>query len=139
MRKTTLFALLAVSLMAAEPSQQMIDAVKSSDVKALNTLIKAKEDANSAIVGNKTLLMLCAWEGKSDAANLLLNKGANINATDSEGKTALMLAVWKEHISVVKLLIKHGADKTIKNKDGLTAADIAELSGNGEIIDFLKN
>lgn len=34
--------------------------------------------------------------------------------------------------------IKKGADKSAKNNERLSAADVAKLTGNGDIIDFLR-
>lgn len=130
---------LAVSVFGAEPSQEMVKAVKNGDIKSISSLIKTKEDANSALSNGKSILMLSIWEQKDNIVKMLIDKGADINAKDESGKTPLMLAVWKENLAIVKLLIKNGADKTAKNKENLTAADIAELTGNGEIIDYFKS
>lgn len=137
--KRALPIIFAVSLFGAEPSQDMIKAVKSGDIKSISSLIKTKEDANSALSNGKSILMLSIWEQKDNIVKMLIDKGADINAKDESGKTPLMLAVWKENLAIVKLLIKNGADKTAKNKENLTAADIAELTGNGEIIDYFKS
>ncbi len=130
--------LFAVSLFGVEPSNELVNAVKQGDVKSLKELVKTKETANAALPNGKSVLMLSIWEGKTDITALLLERGANINAVDNGGKTALMLAVWKENLPLVKFLIQKGADVNAKNSDGLTAADVAELSGNGDMIDYFK-
>lgn len=138
MRKATLFAIFAASLFGAEPSAETIETIKKGDAAKLKTLITGKDGANASIIGNKTILMLSVWEQKLEIASFLIEKGADVNAKDASGKTPLMLAVWKENLPLVKLLVSKGADKSAKNSEGLSAADIAELTGNGEIIDFLN-
>ena len=138
MRSTLFIFLFAASLIAAAPSEEMVDAIKKGNAAALEILVKDRDDANSKIENGKTILMLATWEQKADIVSFLLAKGADINARDASGKTALMLAIWKENLAIVKILIKNGADKSVKNNEGLNASDIAELSGNGEIIDFLN-
>jgi ankyrin repeat protein len=137
--RVALLILLAVAyLAAATPSDEVVNAVKKGDTIALKTLIKNADGANAKLDNGKTILMLAVWEQKIDVISLLISKGADINAKDVGGKTDLMLAVWKENLEIVKLLLKNGADKSAKNSDGLNASDVAELSGNGEIIDFLN-
>jgi ankyrin repeat protein len=135
-------AFLAVILLcfvggAHEISEQTIIAIKSGDLKYFeNKNVKAL--AESSNKNGKTALMLAVWEQKPQIIELFLKNGANPNLMDSEGKTGLMLAVWKEDLPSVKLLIANGADKNIKNKEGLRAVDLASITGNGEIIDYLE-
>jgi hypothetical protein len=137
-RKIALLAAFAASLFGAEPSYEVIETIKKGDAAKLKTLISDSDNANASIAGNKTILMLSVWEQKLEIASILIEKGADVNAKDASGKTPLMLAVWKENLPLVKLLISKGADKSAKNNEGLSAADVAELTGNGDIIDFLR-
>jgi len=130
---------LAASLMAAPPSQEVVEAIKKGDVSAINTLITSKEEANAALPNGKSILMLAVWEGKADAIKELIKKGADINAMDDEGKNAIMLAVWRENIELTKALIALGADTNAKNREGLGIAEVAELTGNGEVIDYVTS
>lgn len=138
MKKLLILFLFTVSLFAIEPTNEMVNAVKNGDIATLKPLINSKEAANASLPNGKTILMLSVWEGKSDIVKCLIEKGADINAKDSSGKTPLMLAIWRENLEMAKFLISNGSDKYAKNGDGLGLADIAELTGNGEIIDYIN-
>ena len=138
MKKTLiLFSLLLSALCAEEISESTINAVKNGDINTIKNSKNIKALAESSNKNGKSALMLAIWEGKNEIVDLFIKSGANINQADTDGKTPLMLAVWKENLQLVKLLIKNGADVEAKNRDGIGAKDMAELSGNGEIIDFL--
>ncbi len=139
MRLAFVLPFLTAALFAIEPSGEMVNAVKTGDIKAVDMLVKSKEEANAALPNGKNILMLSIWENKKDVTMLLISKGADINMADTSGKTPLMLAVWRENLDIAKLLISKGADYKAKNKDGLGLSDIAELTGNGEIIDYINS
>lgn len=139
MKKLLSLLLFSVSLFALEPTSQTIDAVKRGDLKAVASLVKTKEEANAALANGKNLLMLSVWEGKKEIVLYLVSKGADVNKADNSGKTPLMLAVWRENLDITKLLVSKGADKGIKNKEGLGAAEIAELTGDGDLIDYINS
>jgi ankyrin repeat protein len=139
MRRAASALFLAASLMAIEPSSKMVEAVKKGDISTLKTVVNSKEEANAALANGKTILMLCVWDGKMEIVKYLLEQGANINAKDASGKTPLMLAVWRENLEIAKLLVEKGADKNAKNSEGLGLSEIAQLTGNGEIIDYINS
>lgn len=139
MRKLFALSVLSAALFGVEPTPEMVEAVKKGDVKALATMVKTKDEANAALPNGKNLLMLAVWEGKKDVALYLIGKGADVNAVDSSGKTPLMLAVWRENLELAKLLISKGANHKIKNQEGLSAADMAELTGDGDLIDYINS
>ncbi len=138
MRKLLTLFLLLAPLFAIEPTNEMVKAIKNGDINTLKTLINSKDEANAALPNGKTILMLSVWEGKLDVARYLIEKGADVNSRDSSGKTPLMLAIWRENLEMAKLLLSKGSDKLARTNDGLGIADIAELTGNGEIIDYIN-
>ena len=130
------------SLIYAEPANELtpsiIEAIKNNDIRNIQKYPSIKEIADSCNQNGKSALMLAVWEGREDIVRLFVQNRANLNIADKDGRTALMLAIWRENLTIVKLLVQSGADISIKNKEGLVADDIAELTGNGEIIDFLS-
>lgn len=139
MKKACLITLSALSLYAATPSEDAVEGIKKGDLALFQKAVTDIDGANSSLQNGKTILMYAVWEGREDVVKYLISKGADVNAKDKEGKTALMLAIWRERLNLVKLLIQNKADTGIKNVEGLAAKDIAELTGNGEIIDFLAS
>ena len=138
MKKTLLAVVLAAStVFAALPSKDVVDAVKKGDLTLFKKSVTGTQWANGSLENGKSILMYAVWEGREDIVKYLIDLGADVNAKDKEGKTALMLAVWRERLNIVKLLVANKADKKAKNNEGLEAADIAEIAGNGEIIDYL--
>ncbi len=133
-----LFLLLLDALKADEISASTIKAIQSGDANTIKSSKDIKAVANSINQNGKSALMLAIWEGKNEIVELFVKSGASINQSDNNGKTPLMLAVWRENLQLVKFLVKSGADINAKNKEGLSAKEIAELTGNGDIIDFLK-
>jgi ankyrin repeat protein len=80
--------------------------------------------------------------GHTDAARLLLDKGANVNAIpggfDYSG-TGLHYAALNGHPHMVDFLIECGADPSIKDKKvGLTAAGWADYAGHQALGDHLR-
>ena len=56
-----------------------------------------------------TPLHFVAWNGKTEVARLLLDRGVKVNPTDRDGETPLWKAAKCGHIEVAKLLIDEGA------------------------------
>lgn len=138
MRKIIFLTVLALYAFGVEPTEQMVRAIKDGNLSALKSIVSTKEEANAALPNGKNILMLAVWEGKVEIVKYLLEKGAEINSADSDKKTPLMLAVWRENLELVKFLIEKGADKATKNREGMGLAEIAELTGNGDIVDYVQ-
>jgi len=74
-------------------------------------------------------LMLAAYSGSLEAAELLLGAGADANTADNSGNSALMGAAFKGDVFIIDLLIHYGADVAQRNHVGMTAIDFAVLFG----------
>jgi ankyrin repeat protein len=64
--------------------------------------------------------MLCALEGKTEIARLLLENGAKVNQTNRARVTALFPACMNGHLEMVKLLVSYGANVNQVDVDGRT-------------------
>ena len=49
-----------------------------------------------------------------------------------------MIAAITGHADIVKLFLARGADVNVKAANGTTALSVAQLSGNAEIVQLLK-
>lgn len=87
----------------------------------------------------KTPLHLAATVGHTRVAELLIKRKASLNAkTKDEGKTPLHLAAEGGHRDTVALLLSHKADAEAKDVYDQTPRDLAETTGNKEILKLIE-
>jgi len=101
-------------------------AISNKDLGMVKLLITKGADVNA---GPHPALHSAAQRGRSDIAELLIQKGASVNAKDKRGYPPLYYAISNKHLDTAKLLIAHGADVNTKDKQGLTALHSAALGG----------
>jgi ankyrin repeat protein len=123
-------------LVTADPSLAIFAASIQGDTEELTSLLTA----NRSLVGllssdGWTPLHLAAFFGKTDAARLLLNKGALVNArsTNPMENMPLHAAAAGRHAEVVKLLIEHGAPVNARQHGGWTPLHSAAQNGDLEV------
>ena len=110
--------------MAAAPSVDIWTAAATGNLDAIKQHVAAGTDLNAKEPsGGSTPLMIAALVGQTEAAKLLIEKGANINARSNDGGTALHAAAFFCRTRTVKLLLSKGADVNVKNVRGETALD----------------
>ena len=73
----------------------------------------------------RTALHVAAYEGKLEAARVLLELGASVHVADHRGRTALHLAAFADRRLLVKLLRAHGALGNVKDGLGRTPLRLA--------------
>jgi ankyrin repeat protein len=102
----------AVTRVGAIPP--LLLACANGDPAALELLLKAGAEPNSANANGTTALMMAAASGNSEAVKLLLDEGADANLREvAHGQTALMFAASLNRVAVVKLLLARGADANV--------------------------
>lgn len=71
---------------------------------------------------------------------LLKRDNIDVNTTDYHGNTALHQAIaHKCTFDIIQKIIARDADLSLKNGSGLTPLQLAEKTGNQEIIDYLTH
>lgn len=109
---------------AAAPTIDIWTAAATGNIEAIKQHVAAGTDLNAKEPsGGSTPLMIAALVGQTEAAKLLIEKGANINAGNNEGSTALLIAAFFCHTETVKLLLNKGADVNAKNIRSETPLD----------------
>ena len=103
-------------------------AAKSNDIPVLMRLTR-NEDINAKDGRGYSPLMLAAYSGSLEAAQLLLQVGADPNTADFAGNSALMGAAFKGNVFMVELLLAKGANPVLRNNAGMTALDFAVMFG----------
>ena len=117
--------------------------------ETFNELVGKKFD-NDKIIGclkkydNVTIdtLLDAIKNDKVRVAAYLLNKKPDIiNDANNDGLVALSLAVKRGNLDIVKLLVNKGAKVNLEATDekGKTLLEVADESGNQDVIDFLEN
>lgn len=67
----------------------------------------------------------------------LINAGIDLDLQDYEGNTALIWAIRWRNLDALRLLLSSGANPRLKNDAGQTALQIADKSGDMEIVQIL--
>lgn len=146
------FCLLALCLQVAAASSDtdLLTAVKSGNVNAMQRSLAAGANPNQADDKGTLPLMWAAYQGNLAIVNALLNAGANINVACANlnllpeepikyRDTPLGLAVSNGHLQVVQTLIAKGANLNSENNLRRPALLLAVQSGNITIVQTLLN
>ena len=114
---------------------QLFEIIENDDLESkikeakVDMLIRLGVDVNSKNMydAERTPLMLVAWSGDKNLAELLIKNGALLDEKDKRfGDTALMLASKRGNKELVELLISHGADVEIYNNKMQNVLDCAK-------------
>jgi ankyrin repeat protein len=84
-------------------------------------------------------LLLAAYRGYKDIAEILIASGASVHVVDESGETPLHKASVQGHQNVVELLIANGAQIDAKASDGCTPLYLAACSQHKDIAQLLLN
>jgi ankyrin repeat protein len=133
---STLIALFAANAFAAAP---IIDAAKSNNLAAVQSLIKQKADVNVAETDGTTALQWAARADNVDMARALLKAGADPKKPNRYGITALQLAAVNGSTPMVRLLIEAGADVNAVLPEGETILMTAARTGRADTLEVLLN
>ncbi len=99
------------ALLAPLTDMTLTEASAMNDAGAVRRLLEGGVPVNLAHVrSGETALMAAAQADATDAATVLLERGAEVGRTDREGKNALHLAVEEGNVAAVNLLLDHKAD-----------------------------
>ncbi|MDR2831875.1 MAG: ankyrin repeat domain-containing protein [Rickettsiales bacterium] len=114
---------------------RLIQAIENDDsdqvLQCLNNDVNVNKDNRSL-----TPLQVATSLGKTNVAELLLNRDADVNAKDSQGRTALHHAASSNNTNMVNCLLKAGAKANVKDNDGKKPLSFAK---NKEIIGLFKS
>ena len=82
----------------------------------------------------RTALHEAAQNGRLEAVQYLLRRGATVDVPSNSKDTALHIAAYSGHAAVARELALHGADPRLAAKSGLTPLQQAERRGHGVAI-----
>jgi len=116
---------------------RLIDAVKSGNKAAVQTLLQQRVDVNVTEPDGTTALHWAARTEDSQIVDLLIRAGARVKTANRYGATALYLASQNGNASVVEALLKAGADPNTALPDGETALMTAARTGKVDAVKSL--
>lgn len=96
-----------------------------ANVDALNVRLK------------QTALHVCASNGFTELAQILLSGYARVDPRDVEGETPLFKAAAKRNTDIIKLLLRYGAAKNVRSDAGITLESLA--AEDADITRLLKS
>ena len=109
-------------------------AAAAGDVKSINHQLAAGISVNArAPKGKSTPLVVAALHGQTEAARLLVKKGADVAVPSKNGSTPLLIAAFFGHREIVELLLNNGANVNAKNDEGKTPLDTVSTPWNSDL------
>jgi len=135
-RACTLCAVAALAVLPATgagAAEDLVKAAAKGDLAAVQSLLAAGTDVNSADSKGHTALMEAARTGKADVVQALIKAGANLDAQSQDGWTAAMRAIMAAQAGTLRLLTEAGADISKTNNKGQTAFLIAMEYGTANV------
>jgi len=124
----------ALPVGAAEGTDDIWTATARGDLDAIKQHLAAGQDVNAKAPGsNVTPLMIAAITGQTEAADLLLAKGADPNLGSNDGSTALHMAAFFGHPQIVKALLAKGANVNVRNQRSQTPLDTVKDAWSEEL------
>ncbi len=136
----TIFPLFLLAVLVALPAfaESIHEAARKGNLKKVQALLQN----NPQLVFNKdrggdTPLILAAFGGYTDVAELLLADKADVNAKNNNGDSSLLLAVSGHYRAVVELLLANKANVDDANRNAMTPLQLAVYKGYGDLTKLL--
>ena len=125
------------------PLYKMLSLYNSANIgDDLNCKDLIKDDANSGFFdeeGNSALHFFCR-DGKTDLAELLIQKEAKVDKRNKDGFSPLCLAAKNGHYQLCEVLMSHGANLNVPNLEDQTPLYFICRDGKNELAEnFIKN
>ena len=118
-------------------SQDIFDAARTGNLEQIKMLsAKNRDTVNAVNERGFNPLMIACYRGQTEAAMLLVKKGADVNAKSAEG-SALQAACYQNNTELTAFLIKKKANIEVKGPDGNNALMYAVMNQNVEIVKLL--
>jgi ankyrin repeat protein len=133
-------AMLGTIAHPASVTDDLFAAIEKNDIQKVRYLIPVGADVNARDpYASMSPLMIAAYDGSTEIAQLLIEKGAELNAKGGPDMdmTPLIYAVSQDSFDMVKLLIEKGANVNVKTRYGWTPLFFAASRGRVDIAKLL--
>ncbi len=131
----SLLSILGASALYADG--RLTEAVKSGDISAVRSLLKAGADSNEASPDGSTPLIWAADSANLEITDALLAAGANPNAVSRYRMTPLNIAAETGSAAILERLLAAGADADGVSEEGQTALMTAARNGKTDAVRVL--
>src|SRR6202171_4613885 len=118
------------SICLAAGDLRLIQAVRSQDPGAIETLLKQGVDVNATQPDGATALHWAAYHDDQQTIDRLIRAGAKVNARNELGATPLWLAAVHGGAAVIERLLSAGADANVALPSGETPLMTAARAGD---------
>jgi len=123
----------------AYAESDILDAAEAGELEELVRLLDGGEDIETKNDARQTPLILAAANNRVDVIRELVRRGANLEATEKESlHTPLLAAIRERHIEATRVLVEAGAGLSAEADNGANALDMADLTDQDEISEFLE-
>jgi ankyrin repeat protein len=133
-------AMLGTIVHSQSATDDLFAAIEKNDIQKVRYLIPIGADVNAKDpYASMTPLMMAAYDGYTEIAKLLIEKGAEVNAKGGIDidMTPLIYAASQDRVDTLKLLIDNGANVNVKTKYGWTPLFFAASRGKVDIAKLL--
>jgi ankyrin repeat protein len=121
-------------------TDDLFAAIEKNDIQKVRYLIPMGADVNARDpYASMSPLMMAAYDGYTEIARLLIEKGADVNAKGGVDMdmTPLIYAASQDRVDMVKMLLEKGANVNAKTQYGWTPFFFAASQGRVDIAKLL--
>ena len=122
-----------------DSSKSLIEAVSQKDKNKVAKLLETKPDLEIKDTKGRTALMIAAYMGENEIAELLIRAGADVNAQDDMLNSPFLYAGAEGNLDLVKLCLANGANFEIYNRYYGTALIPAAERRHLQVVNLLVN
>jgi len=133
-------AMLGAMVHAQSNTDDLFAAIEKNDIQKVRYLLSISTDVNAKDpYASMTPLMMAAYDGYTEIARLLIEKGADVNARGGVDMdmTPLIYAASQDRADMIKLLLDKGANVNVKTQYGWTPLFFAASRGRVDIATLL--
>lgn len=109
-------------------------AARSGNKQQVLQFLNLGIDIESKNSQRHSILMIAAYNGHYDLAEMLIQKKADVNSVDAKGNSILMGIVFKGYGPLFDLFANSGANLEYINPNGQSALDLAIMFGKRDLI-----
>ena len=135
--RITALVLLTAGRLGATSDLRLVEAVRSQNKAAVETLLKQGVEVNAPQPDGATPLLWAAQWDDLEMADLLIRAGANVNAANLYGVTPLSMACTNGSAAMIETLLKAGANPNATLPTGETPLMTAALTGKLDAVNAL--